>query len=66
GITFAEDIRIIFKTVGKAFKKEGITQDNMATAADYGDYLLSEDKVNREEYDRKQREAKEYIMNKAG
>ena len=38
---FFEDIRIIFLTVKKAFiKQEGITQDDMATAEDYGDYLL--------------------------
>ena len=62
GITFMGDVKIIFQTVEKVFKKEGITQDNMATAADYGDYLLSEGRVNQEEYDLKQREAKEYVM----
>lgn len=63
GITFLGDVKIVGKTVVKVFQKEGITQDNMATAADYGDYLLSEDRVDQEEYDRKQREAKEYVMN---
>lgn len=62
GITFIGDVKIIYKTVEKVFKKEGITMDNMATAADYGDYLLSEDRVSKSEYDQKQREAKEYVM----
>ncbi len=62
GISFMGDAKIIFKTVQKVFIKEGITQDNMATAADYGDYLLSEGRVDQAEYDRKQREAKEYGM----
>ena len=31
----------------------------------YGDYLLSEDRVDQEEYARKQIEAKEYLMKKA-
>ena len=62
GITFMGDVKIIFQTVEKVFKKEGITQDNMATAADYGDYLLSEGRVDRAEYEQKQREAKEYVM----
>lgn len=62
GITFMGDVKIIVKTVLKVFQKEGITQDNMATAADYGDYLLSEGRVDRAEYDRKQHEAKEYVM----
>lgn len=51
-ITFAGDVDIFFKTIAKAFvKQEGITEDGMATAADYGDYLLSEGRVSREEYD---------------
>lgn len=62
GITFMGDVKIIFKTVESVFKKEGITQDNMATAADYGDYLLDEGRVSREVYDLKQQEAREYLM----
>lgn len=62
GITFMGDAKIIFKTVEKVFKKEGITQDNMATAADYGDYLLSEGRISEIEYAKKQQVAKEYVM----
>ena len=62
GITFMGDAKIIIKTVLKVLQKEGITQDNMATAADYGDYLLDIGRVDKEEYDRKQQEAKEYVM----
>lgn len=62
GITFMGDAKIIFQTVEKVFKKEGITQDNMATAADYGDFLLSEGRVSESEYAQKQQEAKEYVM----
>lgn len=62
GITFMGDVKIIIKTVFKVFKKEGITMDKMATAADYGDYLLDIGRVDKKEYDRKQREAKEYVM----
>ena len=61
-ITFMGDAKIIFKTVQKVFIKEGITQDNMATAADYGDYLLSEGRISESEYAQKQQEAKEYMM----
>lgn len=58
-ITFAGDVGIFFKTIAKAFvKQEGITEDGMATAADYGDYLLSEGRVTREEYDDLQEQAK--------
>ena len=62
GISFIGDVKIIYRTVEKVFKKEGITMDNMATAADYGDYLLSEGRVSKNEYAQKQIEAKEYVM----
>ena len=58
-ISFFGDVKIILDTVKKAFiKQEGITQDDMATAEDFGDYLLRTGKVDREEYDKRQAEAK--------
>ena len=61
-ITFASDVAIFFKTIAKAFvKQEGITEDGMATAADYGDYLLAEGRVTREEYDGLQEQAKKIL-----
>ena len=42
----------------KAFvKQEGITDGDMATAYDYGDWLLKEGKVSKEVYDELQKEA---------
>ncbi len=62
GITFRSDVKIIFQTVGKAFvKQEGITEDDMATAEDFGDYLLRCGKVNQEEYENKQKQAKDIL-----
>ena len=56
------DIKIIFKTVEKAFvKQEGITEEDMATAEDMGDYLLRTGKIEEEEYREKQTEAKMII-----
>lgn len=61
-ITFAGDVAIFFKTIAKAFvKQEGISEDGMATAADYGDYLLAEGRVMREEYDGLQEQAKKLL-----
>lgn len=63
-VTFIGDIKIIFATVGKAFiKHEGITEGDMATAEDFGDYLLSRGRVGKEEYDLKQAEAEEKLKN---
>ena len=59
-ITFWRDIKIIFQTVIKAFiKQEGITDGDMATAYDYGDWLLKEGKISKEEYNKKQEKARE-------
>ena len=58
-IGFLTDLKIIFQTVEKAFvKKEGITADEMATAEDFGDYLLRKGKINQKEYDIGQLKAK--------
>lgn len=66
-ISFLEDMRIIFSTVKKAFiKQEGITQDDMATAEDFGDYLLRTEKVDKAEYDDKQKQAKRILNSDDG
>lgn len=62
-ITFLGDVKIILQTVLKAFvKQEGITDGDMATAEDFGDYLLHSGKVSQEEYEKKQEEAR-HILN---
>ena len=52
-ITFLNDLKIIFKTIAKVFKKEDISTDGMETAEDLCDYLLRTNKITKEEYDRK-------------
>ena len=60
-ITFLGDIKLIFRTVGKVFIQEGITEEGMATAMDLGDWLLEQGNVDRETYDAKQKEAAELL-----
>lgn len=61
-VSFWNDLKILFKTVEKAFiKQEGITEEGSVTAADYGDYLLQSRKISKEEYDKKQEEAEELL-----
>lgn len=63
-VNFLGDLKIICSTVKKAFiKQEGITQADMATAEDLGDYLLRTEKVNMEDYEKKQIEAKKILNN---
>ncbi len=60
-ITFLEDVKIIWKTIQKALlSQEGITEEGMVTAEDYGDYLLRLEKIGRQEYEYKQRRAQKY------
>lgn len=62
-ITFWGDIKIMFKTVGKVFARDGINEEGMATAMDLGDYLLGKGEVEKSDYDEKQAEAK-VLLNK--
>lgn len=58
-VSFVNDMKIVAETVKKAFvKREGITQDDMATAMDLGDYLLSQGKIEQELYDQNLKSAK--------
>lgn len=61
-VSLLEDFGIILKTVKTAFiKQEGITDGDMATAEDFGDYLLNNGKVSQEDYNNKQMEAKKIL-----
>lgn len=63
-VSFVEDVEIILETVKKAFiKQEGISQDDMATAEDFGDYLMRTGKINLDDYDKKQKKAKIILNN---
>ena len=56
-VNFLEDVRIMWRTIFKVSAKEDISTDGMATAEDYGDWLLEQGLISREEYDAKQKEA---------
>lgn len=56
-ITFFLDLKIIIITFLKVFfKHEGITHGEMATAEDFGDYLLNKQKISLQEYEQKRNE----------
>lgn len=62
-ISFVNDVKIIFATIKSVFAKEGINMEGMATAEDFGDYLLRTKQVTEAEYNQLQDEAKEIIKN---
>lgn len=60
-ITFLGDMKIILQTIGKVFKRADINREGTVSDVDFGDYLLSKGLVEREEYEKKQVEAKELL-----
>ena len=61
-ITFWQDAKIFFKTfVTALIQQDGITSDGLATAKNFGDYLLEDGKISQEEYDLKILESKELL-----
>lgn len=60
-VSFLSDVRILFETVAAVFKRSGITDGENATAQDYGDVLLKESKVTKEEYDALQAQARHLL-----
>ncbi len=60
-ITFLGDLKIIFLTVVKVFKRDGITTQGMDTAEDLGDYLLRIGIINEKDYYDKQELARKLV-----
>ena len=63
-ISFLQDMKIAIETIKKAFiKQEGITEEGMATAEDFGDYLLHTNKISLEKYNELQNIALKILKN---
>lgn len=61
-VSFANDIKIILKTIKKAFiDREGINEENMATAEDLGDYLLRTNRISKDVFNNNDKMAKNLI-----
>lgn len=64
-VTFRSDVKIIFDTVKQVFLgQKGLEDsdvDEVDITDDFGDYLLKAGRVGREEYERKQAEARELL-----
>jgi len=61
GITFWNDMKIIFQTIVKVLKKSDVVRDGTVSDIDFGDWLLQEGKITRDIYNEKQAEAKEIL-----
>ncbi len=60
-ITFLGDLKIILKTIKQVLLKHGIHEKGHATAPDYGDWLLEHGLVERDIYDKLQKEAEKWV-----
>lgn len=52
-ISIFYDIGIIFMTIGKMFKRSDVAREGTSSDIDFGDWLLQEGKVSKEEYKKK-------------
>lgn len=57
-ITFFGDVKIILRTVGKVLGRDDTVREGTESDMDFGDWLMKNGEVSREEYEEKQREAK--------
>ncbi len=57
-ITLLHDLKIIFQTVGKVFKREDTVREGTVSDIDFGDWLLQSGAIAQDEYEEKQKEAK--------
>jgi len=60
------DVKILLETVAAVLKRDGITDGENVTALDYGDALLRTGKVNKQQYEKLQVQAKNLIAEHEG
>jgi Sugar transferases involved in lipopolysaccharide synthesis len=56
-ISFLNDFKIVIATVASVLRKENINYEGMATAEDFGDYLLRTGQIDRASYEEKMKKA---------
>ena len=57
GITFVEDVKIVFRTVGEVLKRSDVVREGTVSDIDFGDWLMMNGKIDRETYEAGQAEA---------
>lgn len=61
GITFVNDVRIMWETVGRVLKRSDTVREGTASDLDFGDWLLAEQRIDRIRYDSLQDEARKLL-----
>ena len=65
-ITFAEDMRIIYRTIFKVGAQEDVVTEGMETSEDYGDWLVANNMLSDSVYEIKQLEALDILKKWSG
>ena len=60
-LSFLMDVKIILQTVGMVLRREGINEEKTATAVDFGDHLLEENKIDEIIYKKKVQDAQKIV-----
>lgn len=61
GITFVGDVKILLRTVVEVLKRSDTVCEGTVSDIDFGDWLMSEGRVDKATYDEKQKEAKKML-----
>lgn len=61
-ISFIGDIKIILQTIGKVLKRSDVVREGTVSDMDFGDWLLQKNEVTYEEYNNKQKEARNILI----
>lgn len=64
-ITFWGDVQIVWRTFGRVLMQDGINEDDLSTATDFGDYLLKKGCLDEQEYRVKHEEAQLLLTEKS-
>lgn len=61
-ISFINDIKIILQTIEKVLKRSDVVREGTVSDMDFGDWLLQKNEVTYDEYNKKQKEAKNILI----
>ncbi|MCQ2799760.1 MAG: sugar transferase [Bacilli bacterium] len=64
-VSFSMDCEVFFKTIFKVFVREGVVREGTASDLDFGDWLLQNGTITKQEYDCRLQQANDLILNGA-
>ena len=65
-VSLFSDLKIVFNTIGAVMKQKDVVREGTASDLDFGDWLLLQGMIDRDEYIKKQNEAKKILGDYVG